>query len=333
MTKKEFNLRIMAFLVIGTLLLLSFGICIYIVNSERDLVPISADVIDVKKDSDGTGKNDVTVSYKVNNTFYEYNFYYKDDVNVDDKIQIYYHSGNITSVKSNKTTKLIFLFPLVGLIFCLVGLYELFRKTNKDEEDEFKTKVISVIGDTEQLEIITDEQVESYVKSPEEEAEVSVKSIINKEEVVPEETSTVDNFIDIQDDTSITIDSFALKEEVKEEVKKEKTKVKKEKVKKVHTPKEVIKLIPKYYYVTGSTLVYDLVGKEGEELNLNKVIDYVKTINSEGKIVKVNVVTKDVSLLLTNMSNVDLEKVANTIHNKLVAIDYNFKEKIEYKEW
>ena len=331
MTKKEFNLRIMAFMVIGVLLLLSFGICIYIVNSERDLVPITADVIDVKKDSDGTGKNDVTVSYKVNNTFYEYNFYYKDDVNVDDKIQIYYHSGNITSVKSNKTTKLIFIFPLIGLVFCLVGLYELLKKSNKDEEDEFKTKVISVIGDTEQLEIITDEQIEEYVKSPEEEAEVSVKSIA-KEEVVEEPTNDV--VLDIQDDTSASLEDVVFEEKVKEEPKvEEKKKFKKEKPKKVEAPKELIKLIPKYYYVTGTTLVYDLVGKEGEELNLNKVIDMVKTINSEGKIVKVNVITKDMSLLLTNMNNVDLEKVANTVHNKLVAIDYNFKEKIEYKEW
>ena len=330
MTNKEFNLRIMAFMVIGVLLLFSLVICIYIVNSERDLVPVSADVIDVKKDSDGTGKNDVTVSYKVNNTFYEYNFYYKDDVNVDDKIEIYYHSENITAVKSSKTSKLIFLFPILGLVFCSVGLYELFRKNSKedDDEDEFKTKVISVIGDTEQLEIITDdEETDEYVKSPEEEAEVSVKAISVKEEVEAEDD------VEFQKKESKEVkEEVVLEEEEVSEVKVQKEEKKKE-PKKEDVKKELVKLIPKYYYVTGSTLVYDIVGKEGEELDLNKVVKVIKTINSEGNLVKINVLTDEISCLLTNMYNVDLYTVANTIHNKLVATRGEFKEEIEYKEW
>ena len=122
MTNKDVGLRSVLFLVVGILLLLSLIICIYIVNDEKDLVKISSTVIDVKKDSDGTGKNDVTVSYTVNSNNYEYNFYYKDYINVGDKIDIYYHDNDATDIEISKTTKLIFIFPIMGLVLYIVGL-------------------------------------------------------------------------------------------------------------------------------------------------------------------------------------------------------------------
>ena len=143
MTNKDVGLRSVLFLVVGILLLLSLIICIYIVNDEKDLVKISSTVIDVKKDSDGTGKNDVTVSYTVNSNNYEYNFYYKDYINVGDKIDIYYHDNDATDIEISKTTKLIFIFPIMGLVLCIVGLIELFKNSNnsgdrfrEDYEDE-----------------------------------------------------------------------------------------------------------------------------------------------------------------------------------------------------
>ena len=170
MSDRETNLRSIVFVIIGVLLLLSLIICIYLTNGEKDLVPIDAKVINVKKDSDGTGKNDVIVTYDVNNVTYEYRFYYRDDVNVDDKITIYYHENNVTSVQTFKTSKFIFICPIVGLLLCAVGLFELFRKHKEDEDDleDFNTKTISIIGNTQQLEIITDDgEVIDYVKTPE----------------------------------------------------------------------------------------------------------------------------------------------------------------------
>ena len=144
MTDKEVSFRSIIFLIIGILLLLSLIICIYIVNGDKDLVKISATVVDVKQDDD-KGKNDVTVSYMVDNTFYNYNFTYKDNIKVGDTIDVYYHSKNVTSVQSFKTSKLIFVCPIIGLVLCIIGLFELFRKPKEYyEDDDYKTKIISV---------------------------------------------------------------------------------------------------------------------------------------------------------------------------------------------
>ena len=179
MTDRETNIRSVLFLVIGMLLLLSLIVCIYIVSGEKDLVEIDSTVINVKKDAGGTGKNDVTVVYEVDGTSYEYNFYHKEDVNVDDKIPIFYHSENATSVTTYKVPKIIFICPVIVLVLCILGLYELFKKNgNDDGEDEFKTSVIGVVGNTQQLKIVTDEaEAQKYEKTPEEKVEPVVKTI------------------------------------------------------------------------------------------------------------------------------------------------------------
>ena len=273
MTNKEVNLRSILFLVVGILLLLSLVICIYIVRRDRDLVQTKAEVIDVKKDSDGTGKNDVTVIYDVGNTSYRYNFYYKDEVNIEDQINVYYHKNNPTVVQTFKTSKFIFICPILGLVLCVVGLYELFKKTPEDDgEEEFKTQVLSVVGDKEKLEIITDEDKE----------EPSI-------------------------------------EEVHEEIDKEDLPVK--------------KTIPSNYYISGKTLVYEEKGKETHEINLISVKRVIKTINKAGNVVKIIVATDDVQCILIKMSNIDIEEIANLIHNKMLSIDEDFSEEVEYKEY
>lgn len=183
MTEKEINLKSILFLVIGILLLLSLVICIYIVNGERDLISVEAKVIDVKKDETGTGKNDVTVSYDIDGTLYNYNFYYKDNINVNDKIDVYYHEKNKSSVTTYKTSKLIFICPIIGLVLCILSLFELFRQ-NKNEDEIFQTAVIDISGTTQKLQIVTDDtEVKKYECLPEEQVEAEVKAI--KKEDLP----------------------------------------------------------------------------------------------------------------------------------------------------
>ena len=76
-----------------------------------------------------------------------------------------------------KVSKLIFVCPIIGLALCVYGLFELFRRPKeKYDEDDFKTKIVSVVGNTEQLKIITDDTQEiSYVKSETEVEEVGIE--------------------------------------------------------------------------------------------------------------------------------------------------------------
>ncbi len=178
MSDREINLRSVLFLVIGILLLLSLVICVFIVGSESDLVPVEATVINSKKAEDGTEKYDITLEYEVDGKTYRYNYQDKEGLEIDKSIGLYYHSKNVTSVRPNKTSKLIFICPLIGLIICIIGLVELFKKNNREPKVDYQTSVIGVIGDTKQLKVITeDAPVHQYEKTPEELAETQVKSI------------------------------------------------------------------------------------------------------------------------------------------------------------
>lgn len=449
MTEKESILRSVVFLVVGILLLLSLVICIYIVNGEKDLVKITANIINVVKDADGKGKNDVTAVYEVNGTPYEYSFYYKDDVNVDDKIAVYYHSENATSVQTYKTPKIIFIVPTIGLVLCALGLFELYKKNKNDEDEQFKTSVIKTIGNTQQLKIETDtavpheyektpeEQVEPSVKSIKKEANVSVKedtpvvkeepkiveikkNIVNekeekviepkeenisesvkvekvdikeeknqskeeptvykdnkanmisadesmnkelpamkdeekiekddlpkivehdkKEEIGPKKeaqvSAQVENVVlkkvqeNVEDNKKVEIDEADIKQVIKDVLKEVIKEVKEEK----EPPKKVEqkRVLPNYYYISGNSLIYEEQGKEAKEVNLKNIKKVVRTINEAGNVVKLVVSNEEVKCVLTNMKNIDLEQVANLLHNKMRTIDENFKEEIEYKEY
>ena len=66
---------------------------------------------------------------------------------------------------------------------------------------------------------------------------------------------------------------------------------------------------------------------------MKKIKKVVRTVNSEGNVVKLVVSNEEVKCILTNMKNIDLEQVASLLNNKMRAMDENFREEIEYKEY
>jgi len=177
MNNKEINLRSIIFLFIGIILIVSLIICVYIISSERDLISIKGEVTKVIEDSNNKGENDVTVTYKVDGKTYNYNFYYSQDVKEGDKIDIYYHKNEVSSVQTYKTSYFIFVCPSFGLLLCLLGLVETFRKNDEDENDLYETKVIEITDETQQLEVVTGDDLIEYEKLPEETVEPEINSI------------------------------------------------------------------------------------------------------------------------------------------------------------
>ena len=279
MTNKEVGLRSVLFLVVGILLLLSLIICIYIVNDEKDLVKISSTVIDVKKDSDGTGKNDVTVSYTVNSNNYEYNFYYKDYINVGDKIDIYYHDNDATDIEISKTTKLIFIFPIMGLVLCIVGLIELFKNSNNSGDrfrEDYEVQALGISGDYNKVKVLADDEIP--LSNLDETGDIPIKQIY--------------------------ISSM-----------------------------EKEKYIPRYYYISGGKLFYEVGNEVFNDISLESITKVTQTINSEGKLVKVTVESKSIILVLTEMKDTNLSEVTEYLHESMLSIDDEFQEEIEYKEY
>lgn len=361
MSDKDISLRSAIFVVIGILLSLSLVICIYVVNSERDLIGVDARVIYVKENIDGNGKNESTVTYRVNNINYEYSFYYKKTLKIDDNVKIYYHSKNPMSVQTMKTSYLIFVGPSIGLILCIVGIVGLFKRPKKEvEEDLFKTQVLEINGNTQKLEIITDDmENHEYVKSDEEELETPIKELVNKEKEVSnndiviekrsnssleeeEESDEIDD--DIVKDLSVDGKEISDKDDEQnvlehyDEIFDEKNKINIDeyllsKKKNDDVKVSLSKVIPKYYYVTGNTLVYEVYGQEAKELNLQDIKQVIRTINSEGTLIKVLVNTSNLSCILTNMNKVNLLEVSNLIHNKMLDLNIDYDEVVEYKEF
>lgn len=290
MTNKEINIRSIIFLVIGILLVLSLVICIYIVNSQRDLKAVEAIVTNVKEDKDGTGKNDVTVIYEVDGTSYKYSFYYRDDIKVDDKLNIYYHAKTPNEVQAYRVSKYIFICPVIGLILCIYGLFELFTKSKEhDDSDEgLNTTLLSEDGNTQQYAIIADAAADNLAIAINNEDEVPVKEI-----KMPKEKEKIE--LPMMGGTR--------------------------------------KIIPRDYYIAGSTLVYEELGKDQAEISFKDVKEVIKTINSYNELVKITVVTDNVMCVLTKMGKDDLNTIANTIHNKMIVVDPGFVETIEYKEF
>lgn len=311
MSDREISLKSIIFLIIGILLVLSLVICIYLVNSEKDLVKISAVVTSVKEDSDGTGKNDITVSYNINNIYYDYSFNYKDDIKLNDKVDIYYHENEPVKVQSYKTSKIIFVCPVVGLILCIIGLIELTRKSNakdlEEDDDDFETKVISVDGDTQQLKIITSDQedeVLAYMENPSDEA--SVKLINTRD-------------IPIIDEEEIKIEVPSKKmANVNKSVNK-KTKIK--------------KVTPSDYYISNNTLVYKDSLEDYQEIDLHDIEKVVKKVNNnEDELINIIIYTKNMKCTLNKIKNVDLVSINNLLHNKLLSINPDVIEEVERKD-
>lgn len=505
MAEKETDFRSIIFLVFGVLLLLSLVVFIYIVSGERDLVPTNAEVTEVYKDSEGASKTKVKIVYEVGAGYYECTFDYKGNVKEGDSIPIFYHEKNPKLAQQYKIPKIVFIFPVVGLILCVIALFEIFKKNQNATEvegDLLNTSVIGVVGNTQQLRIVSEgTPAQEYVKTHEEKIEAGVKSIkkepksslikfvktkqeekavVNsgvvatvaptqgvaqtieavpvvqtqvvqqaapvvqtvavqaevpapapapvqapapalvaqapvvpvvvevkeeKEEVQEKPKAAVETKkleeqaekgIEIpkekNEDASEKVEMPARKDEVDDEkeeketkdsggvtaaiVKKiqntmkddttEKAKLDEEEIKQVikDVLKEVIKevkeekidkdakepkeekvasnskstdepkrVLPNYYYISGTSLIYEEPGKDAKEISLKNIKKVVRTINSDGNVVKLVVTTDELKCILTNMKNIDLEQVANLLYSKMRNIDESFKEETEFKEY
>lgn len=177
MTEKETIFRSVLFLVIGILLLISLIVCIYIFSYEKNFAPIEATIEEVVKDKKSTNLNHYVAMYKAPEGEYRAEFSTKADYKKNDKVKIYYNTktGQNKYTRLKLTSKAILICPLIGLVLCGFGLFSLFRKRKKEEE-LFKTNVIATDGKTQQLQIEAKES-QSYVKTPEEQKEVEVKSV------------------------------------------------------------------------------------------------------------------------------------------------------------
>lgn len=409
MSDRESNIKTVLFLVIGILLLLSLVVCIFIVGQESEYVQTEAYVAEITKDAGGSGKNSVILNYDVGGTTYGYTYETKEDLNTNQKVTIFYDKKTPKYATVEKTSKIIFLFPVAGLVLCIAGLYQLFKNRGKSEdcEEQFKTSVINVVGNTQQLEIVADEtEAQEYEKTHEEEIESDVKPIIKPEipivEVeLPKEAPVVEKVeVDTEapviepvtevvtepiteapnqpvtepvteavtepvtsapvtepvtiapvteadpvadaivkkvqenvsnDDGKVSLDEDDIKKVIKDVLKEVIQEVQVEKT----APKKVVqrRVLPNYYYISGTSLIYEEPGKEAKEMSLKTVKNVVRTVNSEGNVVKLIVSNEEVKCILTNMKNIDLEQVAGLLKNKMCLIDENFKEVIEYKEY
>lgn len=387
MADRDINIRSVLFLVIGILLVLSLIICIYIMVNERDLVKTEANVIEVNKDEEGTGKNNISVVYAVNGVTYEYNFRYKDEINVNDKIIIYYHEKSVTSVQTYKTSKIIFVCPVIGIVLCGLGIYDLFRKNKKPAAAPVKApapvveehKVEEVVKPVEQpveppkeipqVDMKLESEIPVLAKTTEETPVAPVAPVVAPEparvEPVPVSSVVTPDKLPIKKEEpeekkeqAPLVDASTMKslDEVTEKVKESVTKnigvdssdddiknvikeVLKEVIKEVKEEekptKEVVqkRIIPNYFYISGTSLIYEEMGKKAQELNLKDIKRVVRTINSAGSVVKLVVSNEEYKIVLTNMKNIDLEQLANLLHNKMRTIDDTFKEIIERKEY
>ena len=299
--KKESIAKEIVFLFIGFLLLIALIVCVYVISLDREYVQTTASVTEVIESEDK-----VIYTYIVRGEEYECKAK-RNGSNVGDRVRLYYHSDNYKKAKLNKTSKLIFICPLIGLVLCGIGVFESIKKRKKEEnleEEQYKTKVISVLGQTQKLKIITDGDTgPEYAKSLEETIEVPVKNILRKK-----------NEIEVLDEDQVVFESSFKKHKKRMLVKEDK------------------KIIPNYYYVSNGALVYEEFGKDINEISFNDIRRVVKTVNKEGNVVKLVVYANGKQYVLTNMGKCDIEVTANLLHNKMIAINEGFEFVEEHKE-
>ena len=301
--KKKGVIKEYVFLFIGLLLLISLFICIYLVNLDRQYIHTTATIVDVV---DMGETNKVTLNYNVSGDSYDYEVSYAGDVIVGDKVDLYYFKDDFKIAKLNKTNKMIFICPLIGFVLCVLGIGEILSKKKNDaekEEELYKTQVISVLGETQKLKIITDgENPVDYVKSMEESNEVPVRRIKKK------------NKIEILDDNQVVFEKSTRK-------------------KRRRGNNEIRKIIPNYYYVSNGALVYEEFGKGVNEVEFQNINRVVKTLNRDGNVVKLVVYANKMEIVLTNMGQCDIAVTANLLQNKLIAVFDNFIFEVENKDY
>lgn len=299
MKKNKFGKEVF-FLVIGLLLLLSLVLCVYAISLDREYIQTTANVVEVTDSK-------VTYSYFVKGEEHFSKSKAKDNIKEGDKVKLYYHKDNVADAKLNRTSNLIFLCPLAGLVLCVIGIVEVVKKKkreNAEDEEQYKTKVISVLGQTQKLKIITDGETGSdYAKSLEETMEVPVKAILKRKNEIEM----------LENDDEI----------FEKSIRKTRRKV----------VKEDKKIIPNYYYVSNGALVYEEFGKGVNEIEFDEIKHVLKVVNKDDNVVKLVVSTKNSQVVLTNMGKCDIEVVSNLLHNKLIALDENFEFEVENKKY
>ena len=294
------------FIFVGILLLLSLILCVYTVSLDRKYVRTTASAGEVVKVD---GKYSTEFKYIVAGEELYCPVISAKEIKEGNKTELFYKQDKVTECKLEKTSKLIFVCPVIGLVIWAIFIFESLKKKKLDEENEeeqYRTKVISILGQTQKLKILTDgETGAEYAKSLEETIEVPVKSIIRKK-----------NEIEVLDEGNIDIFEKSLRKLRKRN----------------NISKESKKIIPNYYYVSNGALVYEEFGKGVDEISFDSITKVIKTINKDGNVIKLVVVTESCQYVLTNMGKCDIETTANLLHNKLIAINEGFEFEVENKE-
>lgn len=335
MPDKDRKMKSIVFLVIGMIFILSLVVCVYITYSEKDLRETTAEVTNFNVALSGDKKN-VTIIYTVDGLSYSSSFYTEDSLAIGEKIKLYYHEKDATIAKLYKTSLIIFICPIVGLILCIVGLIKVLKKNKyKDgivEKNEFKEDI------TEPNKIVSLEEPEFDKEND----TVFKENIDEKEDNNKWDRLYKDDNIDSPSDlsfksatelTNISKDEILDtkdKEENEEEMLPELKNVKKEDN---NQKINLVNVLPNNYYISGETLVYEEYSNHKEEIKLRDIDKLVITINSADKVVKLVVYTKKIKCILTKMKNIDLDKMVNTLKSKMNVIQKEFEETIEHKEY
>lgn len=308
--KKKINIRSLFFVIVGVLLILTLVICIYILNGEKDLVKVRATVTKVNVDNSSNGKNDITVSYEVDDNRYLCSFVYRDEVKVGDTIVVYYHENNITSIQDSKTGYYIFISPLLGVCMCFVGLIGLFKED--DDEDEN----VSLIGDAsdEKIEVVdSTDEVAEIVESSSEVAEIvdEVKEL--KEENVEEriELPKLDSSDSIEKDVALA--SLATESIIED--KQEETSIVEE-VNEGSQDKPKEKYVLDSYKVVKEKLEY-VVNGEKKLLDIKEIVKVIRFIGNNNEVDRAIIETNDSILELNKKPDIRLGKTTNILCNKL----------------
>lgn len=330
MRDKDKKMKSIVFLVIGIIFLLSLVVCIYITYSEKDLKETTAEVTNFNVALSGSKKN-VTIIYTVDGVSYSSSFYTEDNLTIGDTIKIYYHEKDATVAKLYKTSLIIFICPIIGLFLCIVGLIKaLKKKKDKDEiieEDELKEEIIlepsRIVGLEEpdldsEIDNVTNEDIEE--KEPDFD---SIANLPNEDDIVlPLDKPSTELATISEAEMPVTKEEEVIEEENLPEVKDDNDK-------KIN----LVNVLPNNYYISGETLVYEEFSNHKEAIELKDIDKLTITINSAGMVVKLVVYTEKIKCILTKMKNIDLDKMVNSLKNKMNVIQKEFEETIEYKEY
>lgn len=133
--KRVENSIFIIFVIIGSIFF-AIGIffSINILSNNENIIDTKGTITQIAthRDSDGDTKYDVYVAYNIDGKKYESRLngyisgYYKGK-----EIDIYYYKDDPGRIGTHTLDKLLLIFPVTGLIFLLIGLWQLIRKANK----------------------------------------------------------------------------------------------------------------------------------------------------------------------------------------------------------